>query len=328
VILLKALKPPKSRKNFSLILMDGPKNQVSSMIKSEALRLGFDACGISHVENLDENIAHLKEWLLRGYHGNMKFMENHVEKRINPEKIVEGARSVISVLLNYYTTRHQADADAPVLSKYAYGEDYHKVIRKKLKGLLRYINESIMPAKGRIFIDSAPLFEKAWAAKAGLGWTGKNSLLISPKAGSFFFIGTLVVDVPLETDKPVRDYCGSCAKCMEACPTNAIVAPHVLDARKCIAYHTIESKEKPGLEFMGKFSNRMFGCDICQDVCPWNTKAYANKVKEFEPLPELLQMTRNDWFAMTEQLFDKLFAKSPVKRAGFERLKKNLEFIS
>ena len=300
----------------------------SVMIKEEALRLGFDGCGISHAEALPADAVHLRDWLDRHYHASMAYMENHAEKRTDPSKLVEGARSVISVILNYYPARTQTDPEAPVLSKYAYGKDYHEVIRKKLKRLLRYISSNIAPVCGRAFVDSAPVFEKAWAARAGLGWIGKNTCLISPKTGSFCFIGNLIVDIPLHYDPSIPDFCGNCTRCMHACPTQAIVAPRMLDAGRCISYLTIENKSPISGKFKDRLANRVFGCDICQDVCPWNKKIAVHRKKDFEPLPELLDMTREDWFNLDEEQYNRIFKNSAVKRAKFEGLKRNLDFIA
>lgn len=299
----------------------------SSMIKAEALRLGFDSCGISQATHLPEDEKRLEEWLGGHFHGNMTYMENHFEKRVNPVKLVEGAKSVISVILNYYPSRTQEDTYAPVISKYAYGEDYHKVIKKKLKILLRFINEKVSPVKGRAFVDSAPVLDKTWAARAGLGWIGKNTILISPEVGSFVFIGSLIIDIPLCYDKSINDFCGDCNRCIRACPTGAIVKPRMLDSRKCISYLTIENKGDISPDFRNRFENRVFGCDICQDVCPWNRKVSPHSEKEFEPLPNLLEMTRQQWYSLDEMHYNEIFAKSAVKRAGYAGLKRNLEYI-
>jgi epoxyqueuosine reductase len=296
------------------------------MIRAEARRLGFNGCGISRAEYLAEEAGRLDSWLSKNYHGGMSYMENHAEKRADPRKLVENAQSVISVILNYYPARTQ-EPEAPVLSKYAYGEDYHEVIRKKLKQLLLFINENIVPAGGRAFVDSAPVLDRAWAARAGLGWIGKNTNLISPESGSFFFVGSLIVDIPLHYDRPIQDFCGDCNRCIRACPTAAIVAPQVIDARRCLSYLTIEHKGAIEEQYREKFRNRVFGCDICQDVCPWNRKAVPHQVKEFEPLPGLLEMTRPDWYAMDENKFTEIFEKSAVKRAGFEGIRRNLLFM-
>ena len=299
----------------------------SSMIKAEARRLGFDGCGISQATILGEDAARLENWLRKGCHGSMTYMGNHTEKRVDPAKLVKGAKSVISVILNYYTDKNQADPGAPVLSKYAYGKDYHDVIRKKLKLLLPYIHQSIIPVNGRAFADSAPVFDKAWAARAGLGWIGKNTILISPESGSFFFIGSLIVDIPLHYDKPIRDFCDDCNRCVRACPTRAIIAPRILDARRCISYLTVENRQEIGQEFRGRFKNRVFGCDICQDVCPWNRKAVQHRVEEFEPLSGLLEMTCQEWYALDEEAFKNRFTQSAVLRTKFEGLRRNLEFL-
>lgn len=300
----------------------------SSMIRNEARRLGFDACGISRAACLEQEQDHLKNWLDLQFHGNMSYMENHADKRVDPTRLVDGAKSVISVLMNYFPSDHQLDPEAPVISKYAYGEDYHRVMRKKLKLLFRFVRESIAPATGRYFVDSAPVLEKAWAARAGLGWIGKNTCLISKELGSFVFIGELFVDIPLHYDEPVADYCGTCSRCIDACPTGALIAPYRLDARRCISYLTIENKGDISQEFRGNIKNRVFGCDICQDVCPWNRKASAHNVYEFKPLPTLMAMTCREWQLLDEQQYEELFARSPVKRTGFTGLKRNLFFIS
>jgi epoxyqueuosine reductase len=300
----------------------------SSIIKAEALRLGFDACGISRSERLKEDELRLNEWLNNGYHGSMSYMERNLEKRVDPGNLVEGAHSVISVILNYFPAEGQTDPEAPVISKYAYGKDYHEIIREKLKHLLHYIHQNVSLVNGRGFVDSAPVLDRAWAARAGLGWIGKNTNLISPTRGSFFFIGSLIVDIPLHYDKPIPDFCGDCSRCINACPTKAIVAPQVVDARKCISYLTIENKGTIDPVFRDQFHNRVFGCDICQDVCPWNRKAIPNQVKEFEPLPRLLEMTREEWHSLTREQYNQMFSLSAVERAGFPNLLRNLAFIS
>lgn len=300
----------------------------SSLIKAEARKLGFDGCGIARVEALQEDAVYLNDWLARHYHAGMAYMEKHTEKRSDPAKLVEGALSVISVLLNYYPAKTQADPEAPVLAKYAFGKDYHDVVRKKLKHLLNYIHSDIAPVSGRFFVDSAPVLQKAWAVRAGLGWIGKNTCLISPQVGSFCFIGTLIVNIPLHYDKAVIASCGNCTLCIDACPTRAIVAPRVLDARRCIAYLTIENQSNIPMEFEGKFACRVFGCDICQDICPWNHKAVVHQEKDFDPVPELLEMTRANWYRMDEEQFNRFFKGSAVKRTKFKGLKRNLEFIS
>lgn len=299
----------------------------SSMIKAEALRIGFDGCGICRAEELKEDKERLLQWLKNGFHASMKYMENHFEKRVDPAKLIEDARSVISVILNYYPESRQKDPDAPVVSKYAYGKDYHYVIRKKLNQLLDYINAEIKPVRGRGFVDSAPVLDRAWAARAGLGWIGKNSMLISPAKGSFYFIGSLIVDIELFYDRPIPDFCGDCTRCINACPTQAITAPRIIDSARCISYHTIENKGEidPGLQ--GKFQNRVFGCDICQDVCPWNRKALPHSHSELMPVPGLLEMTKDEWQAMDEEKYNKLFSGSAIKRAKYKGIRRNLDFL-
>jgi epoxyqueuosine reductase len=257
----------------------------------------------------------------------MTYMERHVEKRIDPTKLIDNARSVISVIMNYFPGVNQGDPEAPVLSKYAYGEDYHNVLRKRLKHLLRYIQEAISPAGGRAFVDSAPVLDRVWARKAGLGWIGKNSNLISPEIGSFFFIGSLIVDITLHYDTSINDLCGNCSRCIEACPTQAIIEPHTIDARRCISFLTIENRSAISPEFHNKFVNRVFGCDICQDVCPWNKQSDPHRVDELNPPEGLLEMTRKEWYNLNEKGYNDLFSKSAVKRAKFEGLRRNLEFI-
>lgn len=254
-------------------------------------------------------------------------MNNHFELRTNPSLLFKDAKSVISVALNYYPSKGQSDPAAPVLAKYAYGKDYHVVIRKKLKKLLHFIKDMAGSVNGRIFVDSGPVLEKAWAARSGIGWRGKNTTLISKQAGSFFFLGTLVVDLTLDYDQPIRDYCGTCQKCIDACPTGALIAPHVLDARRCISYYTVEKREESKNSQSIDLANRIFGCDICQDVCPWNSKALPHKIKEFDPPAGLLKMTGNDWHSMDEAAFNRLFKDSPVYRTEFSVIRRNLDLL-
>ena len=298
----------------------------SSMIKAEARHLGFDGCGISRAGYLAEDASRLSGWLAEKQHGEMSWMENNLEKRTDPTRLVEGAQSVISVILNYFPSEKQ-EADAPVIAKYAYGKDYHDVIRAMLRKLLAYIRQEIAPANGRAFTDSAPVLDRAWAARAGLGWIGKNTNLISPEIGSFVFIGSLIVDIPLQYDNPISDLCGDCNRCVRACPTSAITAPRRIDARKCISYLTIENRGEIAETYRDKFRNRVFGCDICQDVCPWNRKAVPHKTQEFEPLPGLLEMKREDWYKLDEQQFNERFSQSALERAGYKGLIRNLGFI-
>ncbi len=300
----------------------------SELIKKKAAELGFHACGISRADYLPEEKEHLEQWLGEWRHGEMAYMERHLDKRLDPRLLVENAWSVVSVLLNYFPEKTQEDPAAPVISKYAYGKDYHFVLKDKLHVLLKFIQEEIAPCGGRVFVDSAPVLDRAWAAKAGLGWIGKNTNLISVEHGSFFFIGELIIDLGLEPDeKLIRNHCGNCTRCIDACPTGAIVEPFVLDARKCISYQTIEKKGYLDESLKGRFENRVFGCDICQDVCPWNQKPVSHKEPEFEPHPRLLKLTNDEWQQMDNLLFDELFRDSALQRTGFAGLKRNLGFI-
>ena len=303
------------------------KASYAQQIKSESKRLGFDYCGISKAIFLEEEAPRLENWLNNNMHGQMSFMQNHFDKRLDPRLLVPGAKSVISLLLNYYPSEKQKDETAPKISKYAFGEDYHFVIKEKLNQLLEFIRENIGDVDGRVFVDSAPVMDKAWAKKSGLGWIGKNNNLINKNNGSFYFIAELIIDLELEQDDPVKDYCGTCTRCMDACPTDAIVAPHVVDGSKCISYFTIELKENIPNEVKGKFDNWMFGCDICQDVCPWNRFSKPHKEKHFHPKENLLDMTQSDWQELTEETFKRVFKNSAVKRTKFTGLKRNLEFL-
>lgn len=304
--------------------------QISDLIKEKAKSLGLADCSVLPVSVLSEEEHHLKWWLSNGMHGEMGYMARNIDKRMDPALLVEYAKTIIVVLQNYFPEKMQEDPEAPVLSKYAYGTDYHFVLKDKLKHLLQFINDEIAPCKGRPFVDSAPLLERAWAKRAGLGWIGKNSNLISLHHGSFFFIGELIIDIelPFDDPKPVNDHCGRCTKCIDACPTKAIVADRVVDARLCISYQTIEVKGEPDESLKGKFGNRVFGCDICQDVCPWNLKSEPHKEPAFYPHPKLLQLKKEEWESMERPLFNELFRTSAVKRAGFDGLKRNLKFIS
>jgi epoxyqueuosine reductase len=300
----------------------------SDLIKTEAKNLGFLFCGIAKADFLKDEAPRLEEWLKKGMHGEMKYMENHFDKRLDPRLLVDGAKSVISLGLNYYSNRLQTDPLAPKISKYAYGADYHEVIKDKLKQLLQIINEKIGEVGGRAFVDSAPVLDKAWAQRSGLGWIGKNANLISKQAGSFFFLAELIVDIELEYDfEPTADHCGTCTRCIDACPTDAIVGPYVVDGSKCISYLTIELKNEIPQEFKGKMDNWMFGCDICQDVCPWNRFSVLNNEPAFTPRPELLDLDRNDLQEITADVFQKVFKNSAVKRTKFDGLKRNIEFL-
>lgn len=302
------------------------KEKHTAFIKSEALRLGFMSCGISKAGFLETEAPRLENWLKENRNGQMTYMENHFDKRLDPTLLVEGSKSVISLLLNYYPTETQQD-DSFKISKYAYGQDYHFVIKEKLKELVFSIESTIGVVEGRAFVDSAPVLDKAWAAKSGLGWIGKNSNLLSKKAGSFFFIAELIVDLDLEYDHAVTDHCGSCTKCIDACPTQAIIAPYQVDGSKCISYFTIELKENIPQEMKGRFDDWVFGCDVCQDVCPWNRFSKPHSEPLFDPNPELLSLTKSDWAEITRDVFQDIFKKSPVKRAKFEGLQRNIEFL-
>jgi epoxyqueuosine reductase len=297
------------------------------LIKNEAQRLGFLQCGISKAGFLEEEAPRLERWLNAKMHGEMGYMANYFDKRLDPTKLVDGAKSVITVLLNYFPTETQKDPTAPKISKYAYGADYHHVIKGKLKELVNFINEEIGEVGGRAFVDSAPVMDKAWAANSGLGWIGKNSNLIHPKNGSFFFIGELILDIELEPDQPIRDHCGTCTACIDACPTEAIVAPYVVDGSKCISYFTIELKDAIPTEMKAQFDDWAFGCDVCQDVCPWNRFSKPHSEPQFNPHPDMLEMTKQDWEELTEEVFKNVFQKSAVKRTKFSGLKRNIEFL-
>ncbi|QXP80767.1 tRNA epoxyqueuosine(34) reductase QueG [Winogradskyella sp. HaHa_3_26] len=302
------------------------KIKYSTMIKTEAKRLGFLSCGISQAGFLEEEAPRLEAYLNKNMNGEMRYMENHFDKRLDPTLLVEGSKSVVSLLLNYYPEEIQTD-DSYKISKYAYGNDYHHVIKHKLKSLLYFIQDEIGEVGGRAFVDSAPVLDKAWAAKSGLGWIGKHSNLLTQKVGSFYFIAELIIDLELDYDTPVTDHCGSCTACIDACPTEAITDPYVVDGSKCISYFTIELKENIPTEFKGKFDDWMFGCDICQDVCPWNRFSKPHNEPLFNPHPELLDMTKKDWEEITEDTFRKVFQKSAVKRTKFSGLERNIEFL-
>ncbi len=301
-------------------------SKYSELIKTEAKRLGFLSCGISKAEFLEDEAPRLEEWLKQNMHGEMRYMENHFDKRLDPTKLVEGSKSVISLLLNYFPSQLQNE-EAYKISKYAYGTDYHYVIKDKLKALLHYINEEIGEVNGRAFVDSAPVLDKAWAARSGLGWIGKHSNLLSQQVGSFYFIAELIVDLDLEYDTPTTDHCGTCTACIDACPTEAIVEPYVVDGSKCISYFTIELKDNIPSDFKGMFDDWMFGCDVCQDVCPWNRFSKSHSEPLFDPHPELLSMNRKDWEDITEDTFRKVFKKSAVKRTKYSGLIRNIQYL-
>jgi epoxyqueuosine reductase len=304
-------------------------SEISGKIKSKAFELGLLDCAILPVGFLAEEQTPYQNWLDNEMHGEMGYMARNIEKRLDPRLLYENAKTIIVVLQNYFPGETQKDKTAPIISKYAFGTDYHFVMKDKLKSLLSFIQTDIQPCNARPFVDSAPVLERAWAKRAGLGWIGKNSNLISVEHGSFFFIGELILDIelPYDTPKLVRDHCGNCTKCIDACPTKAIVANKVVDARRCISYQTIELKGDLDEILKGQFENRVFGCDICQDVCPWNLKSKPHNEPNFIPKPEFLELKNRDWHTMEKPVFNELFKNSAVKRAGFNGLKRNLKFI-
>ena len=300
----------------------------TQQIKNFTRQLGFDFCGIAKAQQLDEDARRLEQWLKKGLHGNMQYMENYFDLRIDPAKLVPGAKSVITLLLNYFPQQKQ-QSDTPHISKYAFGKDYHEVIKNKLHALLALINEHIGEVHGRGFVDSAPVLERSWAQRSGLGWIGKNGNLLTKQQGSFFFIATLITDIELEYDDPfAKDYCGSCRRCIEACPTGAITDNKVINGSQCISYYTIELKDMLLPEDKkGQFANWMFGCDVCQDVCPWNRFAKPTNETEFTPIPEILNFTTKEWEALTEDAFKKIFRHSPLKRSKFQGIQRNVKFL-
>ncbi len=298
------------------------------LVKSLASALGFDYCGIARAEKLDEDARRLENWLNQGFHGKMKYMENYFDLRVDPTQLVPGAKSVITLLKNYYPQELQ-QTDGPKISKYAYGKDYHEVIRDQLNQFLSLLREQIGEINGRGFVDSAPVLERSWAVRSGLGWVGKNGNLLTRKSGSFYFISTLVTDLDLEPDDPFAgDFCGSCTRCIDACPTDAILPNRVIDGSRCISYFTIELKDEllPS-ELSGRFDNWIFGCDICQDVCPWNRFSKPASEPAFQPIPEILHLNTLEWEEMTEEAFKKIFKHSPLKRTKFTGIQRNLKFV-
>ncbi len=303
------------------------KQSITHFIKSKSQELGFSFCGVSKAGFLEDEAAQFEAWLQRGYQGKMSYLENHFDKRLDPTLLVPGAKSVLSLMYNYYPKKDLAKDTNPKIAKYAYGEDYHFVVKDKLKILIALIREQIGDVNGRAFVDSAPVMERAWAQKSGLGWIGKNSLLLNKNAGSFFFLAELIIDLDLEYDGPVKDFCGTCTACIDACPTDAIPEPYVVDGSRCISYFTIELKEEIPSTVRGKFENWAFGCDICQDVCPWNRFSTPHKEKRLDPSPEFEQLMDQGWQEISEEIFSAVFKKSAVKRTGFKGLKRNIQFV-
>lgn len=302
--------------------------ELTQLVKSAAYRLGFSFAGVARARPLDEEARRLEEWLNRGYHGQMSYMENHFDKRIDPTKLVPGAKSVLSLMYNYCPEDDSPSTEAPKLSRYAYGKDYHFVIKRKLKELLYYLQAEVGAVEGRVFVDSAPVLERDWAKHAGVGWAGKNTLLINPKAGSYYFLCELISDLDLEPDGPMRDYCGTCTRCIDACPTEAISPQgYIVDGSKCISYLTIELREAIPEAFRDQMEGWMFGCDICQEVCPWNRFSSPHEEPEFAPHPDLPKMGHRDWEELTEETFRKVFKKSAVKRTKFSGLTRNIRFL-
>ena len=296
-------------------------------LKAEAQRLGFLSCGISEAGFLEEEAPRLEKWLKEDRHGKMNYMANHFDKRLDPTLLVPGAKSVISLLFNYYSEAEPHDPEAPKIAKYAYGTDYHLVLKDKLKTLFQFLQSDIGEINGRVFVDSAPVLEKTWAAKSGQGWVGKNTNLISKSTGSFFFITEIICDVEFDYDGPVTDHCGTCTACIDACPTEALT-PYQMDASKCISYLTIELKDEIPTEFQDKMDQWAFGCDVCQTVCPWNRFAQSHQEPAFEPRQELLDYSAKEWEELTQETFDVIFKNSAVKRAGFDRFKQTIRFLS
>ena len=299
----------------------------SAIVKRLASECGFLFCGVSKADFLEEEAPRLEQWLKQDMHGAMGYMANHFDKRLDPRLLVPGARSVVTLLYNYYHSEKQKDTNAPKLSMYAYGEDYHFVVKRHMKTLVHRIEEEIGKVEGRAFVDSAPVLDKAWAVKSGAGWMGKHTNVIRKSEGSYFFIAELIIDLELAPDGPVTDHCGSCTACIDACPTGAIIQPYTVDGSKCISYFTIELKDAIPVEFKGQMDDWMFGCDVCQEVCPWNRFSKPHDEPAFKPKEGLLAMTRNDWLEITEDVFEEIFQRSAAKRTGYEGLTRNIRFL-
>ena len=304
------------------------KKKNTKFIKDESKRLGFSSCGISKARFLSEEADNFEKWLTKGYQGSMSYLEKNIDKRLDPRLLVPGSKSVISLSYNYFPPKKLIEENNFIISKYAYGKDYHKVLKKKLKKLFASIREKIGKIEGRVFVDSAPIHERAWAKLSGLGWVGKNSLLINKNKGSYFFLAEIICDLELEYDEPVLNRCGSCTRCIDACPTDAITEAQVIDAKKCISYLTIENKENIPEELSGSLTDSIFGCDICQDVCPWNKRSTPHNEKEFLPNKELKKLKRKDWIELTEETFNKIFEGSAVKRTKYKGLTRNIKALT
>lgn len=300
----------------------------TQIVKRISAELDFQYCGISKARFLEEEAPRLAEWLKRAYHGKMAYLENHFDKRLDPTLLVPGAKSIVSLMYNYFPSRDLAREDSLKVAKYAYGTDYHFVVKEKLREFMNRLQTAIGNVEGRVFVDSAPVMERAWARQGGLGWIGKNSLLLNKQSGSFYFLAELILDLELDSDGPVKDYCGTCSACMDACPTSAIPEPYVVDGSKCISYFTIELKEELPADVKGKFENWVFGCDICQDVCPWNRFSAPHREPAFQPHPAMEAFSKTDWVEMTEEVFRKVFKDSAVKRTGYKGLARNVKFVS
>ena len=303
------------------------KKKYSDFIKNKSIELGFISCGISKSGFLENEIGRFESWLKDNYHGQMSYMERNFDKRMDTTKLVAGSKSVISLLFNYYPSK-EINNDSFKISKYAYGKDYHFIIKDKLKSLLSSMRNEIGEIDGRVFVDSAPIMEKAWAKKSGLGWVGKNTNLISKKTGSFFFIAEIIVDLELEYDGEVTDHCGSCTTCLDACPTDALYEPYKIDASKCISYFTIELKDQFPNDLKKDFNDWIFGCDICQDVCPWNKFSIPNKEPLLNPKNEINQYSKKDWLELTDEVFKVAFKKTPLERTKFKGLKRNIQYAN
>ncbi len=304
------------------------KTRTTKQIKHKALELGFMGIAIAKAEHMSKEALHLEQWLNKGFHGEMSYMENHFDKRVDPTKLVAGSKSVISLMYNYYSENPQSQNNSPNIAMYALGKDYHKVIKKKLIHFFHWIQDTYGEVAGRCFVDSAPIMERDWAKRSGLGWTGKHTLLIHPQKGSYFFLCEIICDLELDYDLPIKDFCATCTRCIQACPTDAIAPQgYLLDGSKCISYLTIELKNEIPEEFTSKLENWVFGCDICQQVCPWNRFSKPHSEEKFLPKPELLEMKSKDWEEMTEEVFDTVFTGSPLKRTKYKGIRRNLDFI-